>query len=47
MTSFYKIVKNKIYDYNIEIEDGENENGVNTKDNIKKAITKILKAKKI
>jgi hypothetical protein len=33
-------VKNKIYDYNIEIEDGENENGVNTNDNAKKAITK-------
>ena len=45
-TSFYKIVKNKIYDYNIEIEDGKNENGVNNYDKeYKKAITKILKAK--
>jgi hypothetical protein len=41
-------LKNKIYDYNIEIEDGENENGVNNYDKeYKKAITKIVKAKKI
>ena len=45
-TSFYKIVKNKIYDYNIAIEDDENENGVNKYDEeYKKAIKKILKTK--
>ena len=45
-TSFYKIVKNKIHDYQTVIEDSENENGINNYDeNYKKAIKKILKIK--
>jgi len=45
-TSFYKIVKNKIHDYQIVIEDSENDEGINNYDeNYKKAIKKILKIK--
>jgi hypothetical protein len=48
LISFYKIVKTKFYDYNIEIEDGENENGVNNYDEeYKKSNYENIKTKKI
>jgi hypothetical protein len=45
-TSFHKIIKNKIHDFNIVIYDGENEKGINTyeKDYLK-AIKKITAEK--